>query len=520
MEHNTGIPEERIIILDFGSQYTQLIARKIRELKVYAEILPYHTPIEDIKKEQPSALILSGGPSSIFEDSAPLVDKRLFNMGVPVLGICYGLYLVADAFKGKIAGSASGEYGRVLVNIKEKSGLFKGFKKKEQVWMSHGDRVTSIPPGFVVTASSENVEIAALENSEKKVYGVQFHPEVYHTTSGTKFFKNFVFNICKLKPAWNMESFIESSVETIKREVGDGTVLLGLSGGVDSSVTAALLQKAIGERLYCVFVNNGVLRKDEEIRVVERFKKHMNLNLIYVDASRRFLDKLKNVEDPEKKRRIIGREFVSVFMEEAKKIGSFDFLAQGTLYSDVIESVSVKGPSDTIKSHHNRVPEILKLIKSGKVIEPLKELFKDEVRELGVKLGMAPELVNRHPFPGPGLAIRIVGEVTPERVKVLQLADDILIQEIRDAGLYNELWQIFAVFLPVKSVGVMGDKRTYENVIAIRGVNSVDAMTADWAYLPEGLLRKISNRIINEVKGINRVVYDISSKPPSTIEWE
>ncbi len=520
MEHSTGIPEERIIILDFGSQYTQLIARKIRELKVYAEILPYHTSVEDIKKEQPSALILSGGPSSIFEDSAPVVDKRLFNMGVPVLGICYGLYLVVDAFKGKIAGSASGEYGRALVNIKEKSELFKGFKKKEQVWMSHGDRVISLPPGFIVTASSENVEIAALENIEKKIYGVQFHPEVYHTTSGTKFFKNFVFKICKLKPAWNMESFIESSVETIKKEVGDGTVLLGLSGGVDSSVTAALLQKAIGDRLYCVFVNNGVLRKDEAKKVIERFKKHMNLNLIYVDASRRFLDKLKNVEDPEKKRKIIGKEFVSVFMEEAKKIGRFDFLAQGTLYPDVIESVSVKGPSDTIKSHHNRVPEILKLIKSGKVIEPLKELFKDEVRELGVKLGMTPELVNRHPFPGPGLAIRIVGEVTPERVKVLQLADDILIQEIRDAGLYDELWQIFAVFLPVKSVGVMGDKRTYENVIAIRGVNSVDAMTADWAYLPEGLLRKISNRIINEVKGINRVVYDISSKPPSTIEWE
>lgn len=520
MEHNTSIPDQRVIILDFGSQYTQLIARKIRELKVYAEIVPFHTSLEDIKKEKPSAIILSGGPSSIFEDSAPAIDKGIFKLGVPVLGICYGLYLVVDAFKGKIAGSSSREYGRAMVNITGESELFKGLKKKEQVWMSHGDKVTSLPPGFVVTASSENAEIAALENSEKKIYGVQFHPEVYHTSGGTKFFKNFVFNICKLKPTWNMESFIESSVETIKREVGDGTVLLGLSGGVDSSVTAALLQRAIGERLYCVFVNNGVLRKDEETKVIERFKKHMNLNLIYVDASKRFLDKLKKVEDPEKKRKIIGKEFVTVFMEEAKKIGRFDFLAQGTLYPDVIESVSVKGPSDTIKSHHNRVPEILKLIKSGKVIEPLKELFKDEVRELGIKLGMAPELVHRHPFPGPGLAIRIVGEVTPERVKVLQHADDILIQEIRDAGLYDELWQIFAVFLPVKSVGVMGDKRTYENVIAIRGVNSVDAMTADWAYLPEGLLRKVSNRIINEVKGINRVVYDISSKPPSTIEWE
>ena len=520
IEHNTAVPEERILILDFGSQYTQLIARKIRELKVYAEIVPFHTPIEDIIKEKPSAIILSGGPSSIYEKGAPVVDKGIFKLGVPVLGICYGLYLVVDAFKGGIAGASSREYGRAFINIKEKSELFKGFKKKEQVWMSHGDKVTSLPAGFAVTASTENAEIAALENSEKNVYGVQFHPEVYHTTNGTKFLKNFVFNICKLKPTWNMESFIESSVEAIKKEVGDGTVLLGLSGGVDSSVTAALLQRAIGERLYCVFVNNGVLRKDEEKKVIERFKKHMNLNLIYVDASKRFLDKLKKVEDPEKKRKIIGKEFVSVFMEEAKKIGRFDFLAQGTLYPDVIESVSTKGPSDTIKSHHNRVPEILKLIKSDKVIEPLKELFKDEVRELGVKLGMAPELVYRHPFPGPGLAIRIVGEVTPERIKILQHADDILIQEIKDAGLYNELWQIFAVFLPVRSVGVMGDKRTYEHVIAVRGVTSVDAMTADWAYLPEALLRKISNRIINEVKGINRVVYDISSKPPSTIEWE
>jgi len=520
IEHNTAVPDERVLILDFGSQYTQLIARKIRELKVYAEIVPFHTPLEDIKREKPSAVILSGGPSSIYEDGAPSVDRGIFNLGVPVLGICYGLYLVVDAFKGGIAGATSREYGRAIINVKEKSELFKGMKKKEQVWMSHGDKVTSPPPGFVVTASSENAEIAALENSEKKVYGVQFHPEVYHTTSGTKFLKNFVFNVCKLKPAWNMESFIESSVDAIKKEVGDGTVLLGLSGGVDSSVTAALLQKAVGDRLYCVFVNNGVLRKDEEKKVIERFKKHMNLNLIYVDASKRFLDKLKKVEDPEKKRKIIGKEFVSVFMEEAKKIGRFDFLAQGTLYPDVIESVSTKGPSDTIKSHHNRVPEILKLIKSGKVIEPLKELFKDEVRELGLKLGMAPELVYRHPFPGPGLAIRIVGEVRPERIKILQHADDILVQEIKDAGLYNELWQIFAVYLPVKSVGVMGDKRTYENVIAIRGVTSVDAMTADWAYLPEGLLRKISNRIINEVKGINRVVYDISSKPPSTIEWE
>jgi len=520
IEHNSVIPDERVLILDFGSQYTQIIARKIREMKVYAEIVPFHTPIEDIKKDKPSAIILSGGPSSIDEKGAPQVSDEIFKLGVPVLGICYGLYLVVNAFKGKIAGASSKEYGRAFITIKEKSELFRGLKEKEQVWMSHGDKVVSVPEGFKVTASSENAEIAALENTEVKAYGVQFHPEVYHTTNGTKFLSNFVFGICKLKATWTMDSFIESSVATIRKDVGDGTVLLGLSGGVDSSVTAELLHKAIGDRLTCVFVNNGVLRKDEAKKVVERYKKNMKLNLIYVDASKRFLDKLKKVEDPEKKRKIIGKEFVAVFMEEARKIGKFDFLAQGTLYPDVIESVSTKGPSDTIKSHHNRVPEILKLIKSGKVIEPLKELFKDEVRELGVKLGMAEELINRHPFPGPGLAIRIVGDITPERIKTLQEADDILINEIRDAGLYNKLWQIFAVFLPVKSVGVMGDKRTYENVIAIRGVTSVDAMTADWAYLPEDLLRKISNRIINEVKGINRVVYDISSKPPSTIEWE
>jgi GMP synthase (glutamine-hydrolysing) len=520
IEHNADIPKERVLILDFGSQYTQLIARKIRELKVYAEIVPFHTSMDEIKREKPSAIILSGGPSSIDEKGAPQVPDEIFKLGIPVLGICYGLYLVVHAFKGKSAGASSREYGRAFITQKEKSDLFKGFKTKEQVWMSHGDKVIKIPEGFKVTASSENAEIAAIENKEKRVYGVQFHPEVYHTTNGTKFLSNFVFGICKLKPSWTMDSFIESSIATIRKDVGEGTVLLGLSGGVDSSVTAELLHKAIGDRLYCVFVNNGVLRKDEAKKVVDRYQKNMKLNLIYVDASARFLGKLKGVEDPEKKRKIIGKEFVAVFMEEAKKIGKFDFLAQGTLYPDVIESVSTKGPSDTIKSHHNRVPEILKLIKSGKVVEPLKELFKDEVRELGSKLGMAEELIHRHPFPGPGLAIRIIGDVTPERIATLQDADEILINEIRDAGFYNKLWQIFAVFLPVKSVGVMGDKRTYENVIAIRGVTSVDAMTADWAYLPEDLLRRISNRIINEVKGINRVVYDISSKPPSTIEWE
>ena len=520
IDHLIDLPDERVLILDFGSQYTQLIARRVREQKVYAEIVPFHQTMAEIKKFNPAAIILSGGPSSVYEKGAPRVDKNIFKLGVPVLGICYGLYLVVDAFKGKIENADSKEYGRATISGNMKSALFKGLKKSETVWMSHGDKVISPPRDFKIIAESENAEIAAIENKAKKIFGVQFHPEVHHTKNGTKILKNFIFDICGLKPTWSMKSFIETSIESIREEVADGTVLLGLSGGVDSSVTAALLQRAIGDRLYCVFVNNGLLRKDEHTKVIERFKKHMKLNLIYVNASKLFLDKLKGVENPEKKRRIIGREFINVFMKEAKKTGRFDFFAQGTLYPDVIESVSTKGPSDTIKSHHNRVPEVMKLIKSGKVIEPLKELFKDEVRVLGKMLGMADELVHRQPFPGPGLAIRIIGHITPKRIKTLQEADDILIEEIKNAGLYYKLWQIFAVFLPVKSVGVMGDKRTYENVITIRGVTSVDAMTADWAYLPEKVLRKISNRIINEVKGINRVVYDISSKPPSTIEWE
>ncbi|MCU0846328.1 MAG: glutamine-hydrolyzing GMP synthase [Spirochaetes bacterium] len=514
------IPKERVFILDFGSQYTQLIARRIRELKVYAEIIPYHYSIDEIKKGKPAALVLSGGPSSLYEQGAPRISREIFELGLPVLGICYGMYLVVDAFRGKSEGASSKEYGRAFIDIKGSSPLFKGLSSREQVWMSHGDKVIHAPEGFDVIASSNNSEIASVQDINRKIFGVQFHPEVYHTRNGMKMLKNFLFEICGIEATWNMKSFIKTEIESIRRQVGEGTVLLGLSGGVDSSVTAVLLQKAIGDRLYCVFVNNGVLRKDEHVKVIERFKKHLDLNLIYADSAKRFISKLKGVENPEQKRKIIGREFISVFMEEAKKIGKFDFLAQGTLYPDVIESVSTKGPSDTIKSHHNRVPEVLKLIKSGKVIEPLKELFKDEVREVGKALGLPDELVYRQPFPGPGLAIRIIGEVTSERIRILQEADDILIEEIKKAGLYDKLWQIFAVFLPVKSVGVMGDKRTYENVIAIRGVTSVDAMTADWAYLPEDLLRKISNRIINEVKGINRVVYDISSKPPSTIEWE
>jgi len=513
-------PEEKVIILDFGSQYTQLIARSVRELKVYAEIVPYDISPESLRREHPGAIILSGGPSSIYEKDSPQVSKEIFNLGIPVLGICYGLYSITDIFNGKMQASHQKEYGRAVINIKGKSELFNGLRTRETVWMSHGDKVIDPPKGFRITASSKNADIAAIENSKLKIYGVQFHPEVYHTASGKKILKNFLFNICRFKGKWSMKSFVTQSIEAIQKEVGSGTVLLGLSGGVDSSVAAVLLKKAIGDRLYPVFVNNGVLRKNEHERVIRKFKEMLKLNLIYVDASEQFLRKLKGVENPEKKRKIIGREFIKVFIKEAKKIGKFDFLAQGTLYPDVIESVSTKGPSDTIKSHHNRVPEVLKLIKSGKIIEPLKELFKDEVRALGKELGMPDEIIHRHPFPGPGLAVRIIGDVTRERVKTLQEADNILIEEIINAGLYRKLWQVFAVFLPVRSVGVMGDKRTYENVIAIRGVTSVDAMTADWAYLPENVLRHISARIINEVKGVNRIVFDISSKPPSTIEWE
>jgi GMP synthase (glutamine-hydrolysing) len=510
----------KVLILDFGSQYTQLIARRIREMEVYAEIVPFFHPIEKIREEKPSAIILSGGPSSLYDKDAPNCSKEIFSLGVPVLGICYGLYVVVDAFGGKVSGSSHKEYGRAAIRIQKESKLFDGLAKEQTVWMSHGDKVTALPDGFELVASSDNSEITAIQNEAKKVYGIQFHPEVVHSEHGTQIISNFLFSVCGLEKSWNMKSFIEHEVEAIRKEVGDGTVLLGLSGGVDSSVTAMLLQKAIGEKLYCVFVDNGVLRKNEAEQVVQRYQKEMKLNLIHVDASDRFLKKLKGVDDPEKKRRIIGREFIKVFMEESKKIGRFDFLAQGTLYPDVIESVSTKGPSDTIKSHHNRVPEVLKLIRSGKVIEPLKELFKDEVRALGLEMGMAPDLIHRHPFPGPGLAIRVIGDITKQRLDVLREADDILVSEIKAAGLYRELWQAFCIFLPVRSVGVMGDKRTYENVITIRAVTSLDAMTADWAYLPEALLKKISNRIINEVRGVNRVVMDISSKPPATIEWE
>lgn len=520
METVTEKFSSKVVILDFGSQYTQLIARRIREMNVYAEIYPYNKSAEEIQKENPSAIIFSGGPSSIYDESAPQVDKDILKIGVPVLGICYGLYVVVDAFGGSIQSSPGREYGHAEISFKENSLIFKETSNLQSVWMSHGDKVTKLPEGFELIASSENAEVAAIQNTSKNVYGLQFHPEVHHSEQGKQILSNFLFEICRLKPDWNMKSFIEAEVENIKKTVGDGTVLLGLSGGVDSSVAARIIQEAIGDKLYCVFVDNGLLRKNERELVEKRYREQMNLNVITVDASNRFLSKLAGVTDPEQKRKIIGKEFVEVFMEEASKIGSFDFLAQGTLYPDVIESVSTKGPSDTIKSHHNRVPEILKLIESGQVVEPLKELFKDEVRELGLELGMTEELIHRHPFPGPGLAIRIIGEITKERLDILREADDIIVSEIKSAGLYRKLWQVFGIYLPVQSVGVMGDCRTYENVIALRAVESVDAMTADWADLPKDVMRKMSNRIINEVRGINRVVYDISSKPPATIEWE
>ena len=510
--------ENKILVLDFGSQYTQLIARRVRETRVYSEIYPYNTPIQKIIDFRPRGIILSGGPSSIYDRDAPIPDLAVFELDIPVLGICYGMQLMAHCLGGKVARASKREYGQAELIIDHEAEIFDDIPKKTIVWMSHGDRIERNPAVFQPIAHTGNSPVAAMANRRKQFYALQFHPEVVHTPMGKKIIRNFVLKICDCKPVWTMKSFIETTTEEIRRRVGNKRVVCGISGGVDSTVTAVLVHKAVGRQLTCIFVDNGVLRAGEARKVEETLRRHFHMKIDCVDASERFLKKLKNVTDPERKRKIIGNEFIRVFEEEAKSITDVEFLAQGTLYPDVIESVSFKGPSATIKSHHN-VGGLLKRMKL-KLIEPLRELFKDEVRLLGKDLLIPDEIISRHPFPGPGLAIRIIGEVTKERCDILRKADKIVLEEIKHAGLYIKLWQAFGVLLPVKSVGVMGDERTYENVIAVRAVNSLDGMTADWARIPFAVMGRISNRIINEVRGVNRVVYDISSKPPSTIEWE
>ncbi len=510
---------ETILVLDFGSQYSQLIARRIRECNVYSKILPFNTPAEELKKENPVGIILSGGPASVYLDAAPKCDPALFEMGIPVLGICYGLQLMIHSLGGEVAASSAREYGKAMLKKVGDDALFAGIDDETQVWMSHGDKVLSLPEGFKTVAVTDNTEYAAIHNPEKHFYGIQFHPEVVHSVQGKEIVSNFCHKICDCKTEWTMASFIETQVELIRETVGDERVILGLSGGVDSSVAAALIQKAIGKQLTNIFVNNGLLRKGEAERVQELFAGAFDMDLITVEATDRFLDALADETDPETKRKIIGREFVGVFDDAAVSIEDATFLAQGTTYPDVIESVPIDGnPAAMIKSHHNvgGLPDDMKF----KLLEPLAKLFKDEVREVGRQLGLPEEVVMRQPFPGPGLGVRHLGPITKKTISVLQEADAIVVEEMKNADLYYSTWQAFAVFLPVKTVGVMGDERTYENVVAIRAVDSMDGMTADWCRLPYDLIEKMSNRIINEVRGINRVVYDVTSKPPGTIEWE
>ena len=513
---------QSIVVLDFGAQYSQLIARRIREQKVFSVVLPCTASVDEIRSYAPAGIVLSGGPSSVYDPDAPTADDRVFTLGLPVLGICYGLQLMAHKLGGKVRAAEKRECGHAMVEVLNGSRLFQELPAAMSVWMSHGDEALELPPGFKLTARTQNAAVAAIEDPKRNLYAVQFHPEVHHTRQGTEILRNFIFGICHARPEWTNKHFIDETVASIRRTVGQGRAICALSGGVDSSVAATLIHRAIGDRLTCVFVNNGVLRKNEFEKVQQNLRDKLGLNLLAVDATDRFLAKLKGVTDPERKRKIIGNEFIAVFDEEAHRIekehGHVEWLVQGTLYPDVIESHSVRGPSQTIKTHHNvgGLPEEMKL----KLIEPLKDLFKDEVRRIGRELGMPEEILQRQPFPGPGLAVRILGEVTRERLELLREADDIVVGEIKRAGLYGRIWQSFAVLLPVMSVGVMGDARTYAYTCAIRAVHSEDGMTADVVELPWEVLKRISTRIVNEVKGINRVVYDTTSKPPGTIEWE
>jgi len=511
--------KELVLILDFGSQYTQLIARRIRENKVFSKIMPYTTSAKDIAALAPKGLILSGGPASVVEKKSPVPDKEIFKLGIPVLGICYGMQAIAQMLDGKTRHTKDREYGKTEIFIDDNRDLFSNVPGNFTCWASHGDYVTKVPPGFIIAAHTLNSPIAAISHKKRKIYGVQFHPEVTHTEKGNQIISNFLFRICGCSGKWTMAAFVRETVDNIKKTVGKDKVVLGLSGGVDSSVAALLIHKAINKNLKCIFIDNGVVRKDEPEQIKKIFKNLYHLNLDYVDASRTFLTKLKGVVDPEQKRKVIGAEFVRIFEHEANKLKGVKFLAQGTLYPDVIESISPTGaPSAKIKSHHNvgGLPEHMKL----KLLEPLRDLFKDEVRAIGKEVGLPESIIYRQPFPGPGLAIRIIGEVTPERLRLLREVDSRVLDEIIKAGLYQQLWQSFAVLLPIKTVGVMGDERTYDNVVALRCVTSQDGMTADWVRLPYEVLEKISSRVINEVKGVNRVVYDITSKPPATIEWE
>jgi GMP synthase (glutamine-hydrolysing) len=508
-----------ILIIDFGSQFNQLIARRVRECHVYCQIESPRISIDDIRAMKPEGIILSGGPSSIYEKNSPRMDTGIFDLKIPVLGICYGMQFMVDALGGIVKSAQKREYGFAELTVKTRTGLFKKIDGKTQTWMSHGDAIQKLPKGFTITATTVNTPIAATQNFRKRLYGLQFHPEVEHTPKGKLMIRSFLFDVCGCRRSWTMNSFAKSAITEIKERIGDQKVILGLSGGVDSSVTALLIHKAVGKNLTCIFVDNGLLRKNETSQLKQRLKQHLNINIKFVSAKTKFLKALDGVSDPEKKRKIIGKIFMEVFEAQARKIKGALFLAQGTLYPDVIESVSAfGGPTSVIKSHHNvgGLPKKMKL----KLVEPLKFLFKDEVRALGKAIGLPGDLTWRQPFPGPGLAIRIIGEITRERLSILREVDAVLLEEIRTGGFYKKLWQSFAVLLPLKSVGIMGDSRTYEHIVAIRAVTSKDAMTADWAKLPHAFLGKISNRIINEVRGVNRVVYDISSKPPSTIEWE